>query len=60
MNIKKMEKVEFSPNELRCIEMTIMLMEAISANATHPDLIHLTERVLEDLSAIYDRFVDGA
>ena len=36
------------------------VMEDISANATHPDLIHLTERVLEDLSVIYDRFVDGA
>lgn len=60
MIIKKMEKVEFSPNELRCVEMTIMLMETISANATHPDLIRLSEQVHENLGAIYDRFVDGA
>jgi hypothetical protein len=59
MIIKKKETVEFSDNELRCVEMTIMLMETLADNATHPDLVRLAGCAAEDLCAIYTKFLEG-
>lgn len=56
MNIKKKETVEFSDNELRCVEMTIMLMETITDNASDPNLISKAKRTYEALIDMYDHF----
>lgn len=59
MIIKKKEAIEFSMEEQRCIDMTYMLMEAIAANATDPDLVKTAEKVAENLGDIY-QWIEGA
>ena len=59
MIIKKKETVEFSDNELRCVEMTIMLMETLADNASDPNLVSKTKRAYDALIDMYDHF-EGA
>lgn len=54
MIIKKKEIVEFSENELRCVEMSIMLMETLADNATNPNLVIDAKRAYDALVKIYD------
>jgi len=54
MIIKKKETVEFSDNELRCVEMTIMLMETIADNASDPNLVSKAKRAYDALIDMYD------
>ena len=49
MIIKKKETVEFSDNELRCVEMTVMLMETLADNASDPDLVSKAKRAYDAL-----------
>ena len=59
MIIKKKETVEFSDNELRCVEMTIMLMETIADNASDPNLVSKAKRAYDALTDMYDHY-EGA
>lgn len=59
MIIKKKETVEFSDHELRCMEMTVMLMETLADNATDPNLVSKAKRAYDALVDIYDYF-EGA
>lgn len=54
MIIKKKETIEFSENELRCVEMSIMLMETLADNATNPNLISDAKRAYDSLIKVYD------
>ena len=54
MTIKKKETIEFSDNEQRCVEMTIMLMETLADNATNPNLVSDAERAYDSLIKVYD------
>lgn len=54
MIIEKKEIVRFSENELRCFEMTIMLMETLADNATNPNLVSDALRAYETLTKVYD------
>lgn len=54
MIIKKKEVIEFSENELRCVEMSIMLMETLADNATSPNLVIDAKRAYDALVKIYD------
>lgn len=56
MIIKKKETVEFSDNELRCVEMTIMLMETLADNASDPNLVSKAKRAYDALIDMYDHF----
>ena len=56
MIIKKKETVEFSDNELRCVEMTIMLMETLADNASDPNLVTKAKRAYDALIDMYDYF----
>ncbi len=56
MTIKKKETVELSDNELRCVEMTIMLMETLADNASDPKLVSKAKRAYDALVAMYDHF----
>lgn len=56
MIIKKKETVEFSANELRCVEMTIMLMETLADNASDPNLVSKAKRAYDALIDMYDHF----
>jgi hypothetical protein len=59
MIIKKKETVEFSDNELRCVEMTIMLMETLADNASDPNLVSKAKRAYDALVDMYDH-IEGA
>ena len=54
MIIKKKETIEFSDNELRCVEMSIMLMETLADNATNPNLVNDAKRAYDALVKIYN------
>lgn len=54
MIIKKKETIEFSDNEQRCVEMTIMLMETLADNATNPNLVSDAKRAYDSLIKVYD------
>lgn len=54
MIIKKKETIEFSDNEQRCVEMTIMLMETLADNATNPNLVSDATRAYDSLIKVYD------
>ena len=54
MIIKKKETIEFSENELRCVEMSIMLMDTLANNATSPNLVIDAKRAYDSLLEIYD------
>lgn len=54
MIIKKKETIEFSDNELRCVEMSIMLMGTLADNATNPDLVNDAKRAYDSLIKIYN------
>ena len=54
MIIKKKETIEFSDNELRCVEMSIMLMETLANNASDPNLVTDAKRAYDSLLEIYD------
>lgn len=54
MTIKKKETIEFSDNELRCVEMTIMLMENLANYASDPNLVNDAKRAYDSLIEIYD------
>lgn len=56
MIIKKKETVEFSDNELRCVEMTVMLMDTLADNASDPNLVSKAKRVYDALIDMYDYF----
>ena len=56
MIIKKKETVEFSEHELRCVEMTVMLMETLADNASDPNLVTKAKRVYDALIDMYDYF----
>lgn len=56
MIIKKKETVELSDNELRCIEMTIMLMETLTDNASDPNLVSKAKKAYEVLIDMYNHF----
>lgn len=53
MIIKKKEAVKFSDHELRCVEMTVMLMETLEKNANDPNLVAKAKRVYEALIDMY-------
>ena len=59
MIIKKKETVEFSDHELRCVEMTVMLMETLADNASDPNLVAKAKRVYDALIDIYDHYEDA-
>ena len=59
MIIKKKETVEFSDHKLRCVEMTVMLMETLADNATNPNLVSKAKRAYDALIDMYDCF-EGA
>lgn len=59
MIIKKKETIEFSDNELRCVDMTIMLMETLANNASDPNLVSKAKRAYDALADIYD-YCEGA
>ena len=59
MIIKKKETVEFSDHELRCVEMTIMLMETLAENASDPNLVSKAKRAYDALIDMYDH-LEGA
>ena len=59
MIIKKKETIEFSDNELRCVEMSIMLMETLADNATNPNLVSDAKRAYDSLIKIYDYIEKG-
>lgn len=54
MIIKKKETIEFSDNELRCVEMTIMLVETLAGNASDPNLVSKAKRAYDALCDVYD------
>lgn len=54
MIIKKKETIEFSDNELRCVEMSIMLMETLADNASDPNLVNDAKRAYDALIEIYN------
>ena len=56
MIIKKKETVEFSDNELRCVEMTIMLMDTLADNASDPNLVSKAKGASDALIDMYDYF----
>lgn len=56
MIIKKKETVEFSDNELRCVEMTVMLMDTLADNASDPNLVSKAKRAYDALIDMYDYF----
>ena len=56
MIIKKKETVEFSDNELRCVEMTVMLMNTLADNASDPNLVSKAKRAYDALIDMYDYF----
>ena len=56
MIIKKKETICFSEYELRCIDMTIRLMENIARNATNPDLVEPAQTVRYALNEIYNHY----
>jgi hypothetical protein len=59
MIIKKKETIEFSDNELRCVEMSIMLMETLADNATNPNLVNDAKRAYDSLIKVYDYIEEG-
>lgn len=59
MIIKKKETIEFSDNELRCVEMTIMLMETLADNASDPNLVNDAKRAYDSLIKVYDYIEKG-
>jgi hypothetical protein len=59
MIIKKKETVEFSDHELRCVEMTVMLMETLADNASDPNLVTKAKRAYDALVDIYDHCEDA-
>lgn len=59
MIIKKKETIEFSDNELRCVEMTIMLMETLADNASDPNLVSDAKRAYDSLIKVYDYIEEG-
>jgi hypothetical protein len=59
MIIKKKETVEFSDNELRCVEMTIMLMETLADNASDPNLVSKAKGAYDALVDVYDHCEDA-
>ena len=56
MIIKKKETVEFSDNELRCVEMTVMLMDTLADNASDPNLVSKAKRAYDALIDMYNYF----
>jgi len=54
MIIEKKEIIRFSENELRCVEMSIMLMETLADNATNPNLVNDAKRAYDSLIKIYN------
>lgn len=56
MIIKKKETVELSDNELRCVEMTVLLMETLADNASDPNLVTKAKRAYDALIDMYDYF----
>lgn len=54
MIIEKKEIIRFSENELRCVEMSIMLMETLAGNATNPNLVTDAKRAYDSLIKVYD------
>lgn len=56
MIIKKKETVEFSDNELRCVEMTVMLMDTLADNASDPNLVSKARGAYDALIDMYDYF----
>lgn len=59
MVIKKKETIEFSDNELRCVEMTIMLMETLADNVSDPNLVSDAKRAYDSLIKVYDYIEEG-
>jgi hypothetical protein len=55
MIIKKKETVEFSDNELRCVEMTIVLMENIVDRASDPNLVSKAKKAYDALIDMWRR-----
>jgi hypothetical protein len=59
MIIKKKETIEFSDNEQRCVEMTIVLMETLADNATNPNLVSDAKRAYDALVKMYGYIEEG-
>jgi hypothetical protein len=53
MTIKKKETVEFSDNELRCVDTAITLMENLANYASDPNLVSDARRAYDALLKIY-------
>lgn len=54
MEIIKKETIKFSENELRSVEMAIMLMENLANYASDPNLVSNAKQAYDSLIEVYD------
>ena len=54
MDIIKRESIRFSKEELRCMDMTFMLMEGLINHASDPEIIRHAEHITGHMSDLYD------
>ena len=58
MEIIKKETLRFSDKETQHLDMSLMLMENVANNATHPQLVQLAGQAVKSLVAILDNFIE--